>query len=884
MYNSTSKIVEFTTEKQLEFQPSAFALANNSGMLREYMSPYRHFDEIVVKVLAKEIARFYRCNDDLYSTMVDLTNASGTGKTRAAIELGNLTNVLLFKYEDYKSSYNLDIGGLINDFFHDQENGFTTSHQLCTMYALDVVLQRILYICGSVYASEENLPNCMLVDDVIKWHYQAGMVKERFVQDVLSDLKQGVKTNHELMQYFDSEERLRGFADHSKFTYNNGEPILYNGMTMEEIVRHNRSWLVERQKALGLKLGSEYQSTVQKLPPLVIVFDEARHIMGEYSDLSKVRVTGNLHSNRVDMYFLYKGAFRNSLFFSRNSICLTVCTKSKDVKFDPEIDNPSYRWNPKKQVNNPIILLDTFDCFFDKILVESSVNDWKEFLFGKERILLIESCGRPSWGAHLLKRTRQRWRDRTRYIKDNPDKLSSFSKGNEEYGICQNVVYSPSRPIQPFNIINENAFVEMFRKLGDSVIGPCHRPADACNVFYFKNMDEAKVVSLLSLSVAMDKVPKGFDLVKETSDGPFALLGMDYEERKIHVKTCSEGILNGCASLMLLRNHEYVGQWIINLAQSAEKSFLSKDELGEIIERISILKAVKQSSRQEVFELLNLKTSSSLPKSIPDFLFEPVGIRAFLTEYIGREVTCEYLKIHPGLEGSFVAFSHFVYMGAKKLQGEAYDIAANALSRGAAIVPCQGTRGVNIFIPLVLKTGEISFVYIRNKTGSKYTRHPSAQKVQLSSPENRLFGKVFEASSAPIAKIDRPHVYIYRQYCDSPTCEYLIFDRTETTFTTSDRRGKTERTHQYQPCVSITGRLTLLDGPFLECLKVLCKPASENNHSFIEHNLALKKVWLNPSELPHMTVEDVKNIDNHIQLSLDDEPAEQESVAKKARQ
>ena len=67
--------------------------------INEFQVPYRNFDAAIYKGLVVDIKQRVSSHDStsVFSPMVHLTNTSGSGKTRSAIELGRLTNVIYCK-------------------------------------------------------------------------------------------------------------------------------------------------------------------------------------------------------------------------------------------------------------------------------------------------------------------------------------------------------------------------------------------------------------------------------------------------------------------------------------------------------------------------------------------------------------------------------------------------------------------------------------------------------------------------------------------------------------------------------------------------------------------------------------------------------------------
>jgi hypothetical protein len=208
---------------------------------------------------------------------------------------------------------------------------------------------------------------------------------------------------------------------------------------------------------------------------------------------------------------------------------------------------------------------------------------------------------------------------------------------------------------------------------------------------------------------------------------------------------------------------------------------LNLGEVGELVERMLMVKAVISAERGGISNNISSVNISKL-RSICETVYEPVLFEDFLDAFCGAEVRKDYLKKSPKLLGSMVAFKYFYNMALDDIGDAPYDAMANALARGAGVVPKQGTPGCDCVIPLVLKDGRLSFVYIQTKIGSSYKSHPSASEVRSCSPEERftLEKKVRDQSTSQPKKKSKqehpvtPYAFIYHHLSDAPLKSKVI--------------------------------------------------------------------------------------------------------------
>jgi hypothetical protein len=78
---------------------------------------------------------------------------------------------------------------------------------------------------------------------------------------------------------------------------------------------------------------------IDKLPKLVLIFDNAHHLMTEFSKNNKAKVQVMLRNSlkETDWYRGFRGTFRSFEFYWQNVLITTVSTVAKVDKFYPPL-------------------------------------------------------------------------------------------------------------------------------------------------------------------------------------------------------------------------------------------------------------------------------------------------------------------------------------------------------------------------------------------------------------------------------------------------------------------------------------------------------------------------------------------------------------------
>lgn len=503
--------------------------------------------------------------------------------------------------------------------------------------------------------------------------------------------------------------------------------------------------------------------------------------------------------------------------FSGIILCVSVASFSN---FYPlPVDDPSFRADKNiVKMHDPIVMKGTFDCFRVGSFEEQSCTDWKSFMFSRSRIIHISSCGRPLWGYRFAK-----------------VQYEAFEREAEEEGMSLDTYLSGAGQCS----FSDTTLAVAFKKLGALVKISADQVTHGHNFSFETLVKDNEAVAVLALSVALQSLPANVDIAELVRVGPFNILDVNTEERTLTAMACSEGVFNGTASLMLLRHLYQVGAWMLKWIGSVDRCMMSPGEAGELIDRVSMIQALELAGRTEYFEESN--TDSIAPKKFhTEFIFEPIGLRSFLIAYVNDvKAVDEYLAMNPGLVGAFVAFSHFVYMGKDWVKHNPYDVAANAFSRGAAIVPRKGSHGLDAMIPLVLANGKMSFIYIQTKMGSSYTSPPSVEDILRSSPSKKL-------SVRKDGDEERPYCYLFRHYNTNQT--YIC-----SAVQVVEKITDPPNTINHQPCLSICGPVNSSMPP--QCQMIADFFCLSRGFEFLELNASMKNVWTDPKKLSRSAFE-----------------------------
>lgn len=744
------------------------------SLQEEYSICYQNFADVIVNGLSRKINERYLKlgvgikaleERDVFAPLVHLTNCSGSGKTRAALELGKLTSVLYIKFGNNNGLESSKFGERMIKYL----TGRRPSHRLEITFITNVLLQRLLFMCNKVIGVTSI--GCLIPDEIISIY--TTMTNTDGMELLFVDLDECVEVNSEYKSKYECEE-LIGFADPSTF-----KPLSF-GMTLDQLQAYNAGWLKSCHEKLKDTNEAHRKLPIPSLPWLLVILDEAHVLMEEYNANSAFTVSNS--TTKVDIYRLIRGCLRLFEFYWRNSLTITISTVAKLESFSPPENDPSFRKTNVSAILEHIILEHTFDSFRTVDFNEKTVQNWNDFLFSVERLYHISYCGRPLWGAH------------------HGAALNSFFKGRLIAGsIRLNAVICRDGSYEPFCTFGESTFLEMWMKISSLVVknvthsqtlGLLHETVDVDDLFAYAS---------LALSAALHKFPRDIDFSELVRTGPMALVKVDQKSRRIEAAACSEGNFNGASTILIMLNFEKVGRWLLSWIARTEKCLLSTGEIGELLDRIAILRAMYISGRQPTFERLELPFTRPL-RTYSEFLFEPVGLEAFLEAYAGKEAAEEYLAVHKELVGSFLAFTHFITFSDGRFADAPFDIVADALSRGAAVVPPRGTPGVDTILPLVLRDGRMSFVYIQVKTGTIFNRLAYPSEVSDSCAENRLFKKH--------TRLDRSYCYIFRMQSDIPTFSHRVI-----------------QSEDHQPCLTLSGQLNVegMEFSYRTCITWICR-------------------------------------------------------------
>jgi hypothetical protein len=260
---------------------------------KQYEIPFEKYEEVILGGLVGDIAKRMSTieaqstlittkNSTIFAPMVHLTNTSGSGKTRSAIELGNLTTVILIKFSGNNGIKLSQVGVELRKFM---KKCFPPHPQSKCVVVLYVILLRLIY-ASLYFCTKKNMQTgCIFIDDAIKFFIGSdlkswySLIEERFFAD--------------LIQCFDDSRimpdcRYYDVIKEAEFLKLSDDVIpKWHEMSLSQIVEENKKQLKERSSRL--KNGAKNE-VVRALPDLIIVLDEAYDLMASCNIESQVNL------------------------------------------------------------------------------------------------------------------------------------------------------------------------------------------------------------------------------------------------------------------------------------------------------------------------------------------------------------------------------------------------------------------------------------------------------------------------------------------------------------------------------------------------------------------------------------------------------------------
>lgn len=236
---------------------------------------------------------------DVYAPMVHLMNCSGSGKTRAAFELGKLTNVLYVKFGVSTGTEESVVGLRIVNFF----KSLAAQHRLDVSKYMDHIIQTILGMCGALYEKRpDTFKGMIIVDSAVK-EYIDMMI---FEGNEVGKRLEGKSFEEQLDDLLFSEFRImKKYCLDSCRKFDNGKITSF--LPLSHLAEKNKSWLLKRAADLKNNLNQSVRTKLANLPPLLIVLDEAHALMRENCQFEVLRNGVNV---TIDFYQLIRGTLR----------------------------------------------------------------------------------------------------------------------------------------------------------------------------------------------------------------------------------------------------------------------------------------------------------------------------------------------------------------------------------------------------------------------------------------------------------------------------------------------------------------------------------------------------------------------------------------------
>jgi hypothetical protein len=777
----------------------------------------------------------------VYSPIVHLTNSSGSGKTRAAMELGKFTNVIFVKFGNDNGVNASEFGKRLIYFLSET----CKDRHIVELYVfMDVLIHRMIYACR-IYCESHNVTEFINIDLAVNF----------FESKVPMNIFEGLN----VIDPIALEAMIVELVNDPQFLLERHRVTMptWNAIDFDVIVKKNEEWLINRREMLPGFVQYCKSKSVAELPKLVLVIDEAHTLIVDESidpeSKSKCRVRDNIRQDRgetesvpefgdvgggesilnddlknlqldeksendvsgqkaaqadinvllpkksdgiyrfTDVYHIIRGTLRHSLFYWNNCLTISISTVAKYSKFYPLSEHdPSFRRRElsSRELLPPIVLSGTFDAFIKGRFSSKSTKNWMKFLFSGARAMYIALCGRPLWAivyGTKVSTVLEHHFGHTRYFDMDVRDMAKMD-------------------LVPFMFHSNLELNVALMKMGKNVDAKLKKELYE-NVVLGIATDEESFSSVLGLSVGLSKFPEKIDMTELVRVGGYNLLEISPENHGIVGHFCSEGIFNGLASALLAHNLDAFMNTMLRWFEKNIPCFVSIGEVGELLSRILMIHAIAHSRRDgyksNVRQYTRMRNVDFLDERLitlklySEIIYQPVALEDFLNAFVGVQVTKEYFFKFPVLKGSFVGFNHFTMMGHHSVEMDPYSAMANYLSRGAAMITKPRTKSVDMMIPLVLreenrKTGfvsNISFVFVQVKFGNSYTKTPTPSEVGKVSPHVVFKQHMGEGENAT------PYCFIYQHICAKREDSKVIL--------WTENRAKNPAYHY--PCIAACG-------------------------------------------------------------------------------
>jgi hypothetical protein len=312
------------------------------------------------------------------------------------MELGKLTNVMLIKFSG-QNGIPLSLFGVALKKFMT-ENFYGRSYKKC-LVCMNVIFHRLIHACS--HLKNEKLEHVM-ADDALKAFL--GVNSADFVASLEEHFFAGLKDF--LLNPSISFENVAIHRDDLVGFQDDWIPN-WCQLSISELVTRNRQFLESRRKRIvgTLNMSKKELEVVRSLPPLIFVLDEAYDLMNDSNPKSQLVLEEGTETDPIqtDIYRVFRRTLRTFGFWWEVSLTVTISTDSHILNFYPApTDDPSFRSGGiLVEFLEPIFLHHTFDSLHSgPISADHKRGSWLDFMFSKERMIMIACCGRPLWAAH----------------------------------------------------------------------------------------------------------------------------------------------------------------------------------------------------------------------------------------------------------------------------------------------------------------------------------------------------------------------------------------------------------------------------------------------------------------------------------------------------
>jgi hypothetical protein len=278
----------------------------------------------------------YQCF--ISNMMTYIANFKGNNQIQTLLDVGTVTTAVYFCFGDGNYGMIPSITGRILNQSMSRCTATHATHLEEYHMILDAVVIRLLQLCKEF---DESIPGGHYeyfdIDKVVAHHASrlSVSIEEYFTKIVFAGLET-FKLSEQARKFWDnSNESGDTFLSDGVDSVSTKAPLEYvdlhcphwRGMSMKQLREDVRLWLSARHGAY-MEKSKSISHLIDNLPKLIIILNEAHHLMGPISRGGKASVSGisGKPLRPMDWYRGFRGMFRSFEFYFNNLMAITMST------------------------------------------------------------------------------------------------------------------------------------------------------------------------------------------------------------------------------------------------------------------------------------------------------------------------------------------------------------------------------------------------------------------------------------------------------------------------------------------------------------------------------------------------------------------------------